>query len=471
MEAVRFKPGIWGFSWDDALQETGKQGVLFFSNEELKLDIPIGSLLGDPFVFCAGRSNLPERAEKLYGFTQDGQCVVLHDAWSCGTGASIPGMEHQSIRARCLFARKGAESFDIDKPVESITLSLRRLREWAGETVFSMKLNEQLSFESLEKKDDLQSFNLTLLNDDRFCVAIYHTYTIPSFSVGDLTFGHDCKLEVAFKDGVCWTSAVHTAQRISRFFTLCMGFHAAIETLDLQFADQGKPVHFYQGALEGKEPTKRQLNNMPFPYSRLKNDVERVLGAWLRASKQLSDVQDMLVSQMVLDWRMPVSTQMTASSQLLEALSKYDADLFSMPIDRHGEQMRMLEDALAGVDKDLRKHVLSLFRRNRKGQTRLLEELLQRHKEYVNWLMPSSKRFLNVQVAARNAVNHQDSDYTIAPHELHDHVQVTLLLAYGMVWSILGLDEVFIIKRIEQSNYNYWVVDKARKMYSDSSSS
>lgn len=466
MKSIDFEPGVWGLSWDDALNGNGAQGVVSFSNEMLKLDITIGLLLGDSFVHHYGQKQNPDRAEKLYGFTRDGHCIVLYDAVSRGASSSIPGMEHQDIHAKCLFARKGGAPFDIDGQVDKMTLSLQGLRNWVGESVFSMKLDERFAFSSLEVMGDARSRNITLLDDDSLRVEVFHTYTTPALTVDDMTFKHDCRLEVVLKDGAPWRDAVDIAQRVSRFFTLCMGFDASIDALELHFEGQEKPARFYQRFVEGKNPSKQQLNQIPFPYACLKDSVEGMIGAWLHAPFALRKAQDMLVSQMVLDWRMPIDIEMVARSQLIEALSKHNIDLHAMPEDEHAKKMGELERALSNVDKQTACRVLSMFKQNRKGQSRLLKELLQRHGDYVKWLIPNPEKYLKDHTSMRNATTHSDFEHQRAPEELFDHVQASLLLAYGIVLSILGLKSEFIIDRIQKSRFKYWVVEDAQRRYS-----
>lgn len=468
MMAEEFDVARWGYSWDDTVREDAVQGRVSCSDDGIILSTAFGTLLGEPGVTVFGGANRPESVDQLFGFTLDGYSIVLKRVNYAGGRSSYPGGESQRLRAQMLFVRKGAGSFDVDEPIEKIHFGLEGLRAWFGKTVFRMEANEHFDFKMLSLVENVKERNCILLDDDELRVRIYHTYVSPMLSVDDMTFRHDCIIEVVFKKAASLDDALAMTENISRFVSFCAGFHAGVKDVYLQFSNQEKEVRVCRRMLDWKTPTSLRLRQMPFPYSALDATAGLALGRWLRASKTLSKVQSMLVSLMMFDWRMPIDVTFSAVSQAFDALSKSCADTTkAMPSDQFKEWKRQVQDAVSSLDEPVRNWVMErLGSSNQKGQNKLIGELLSKYEDFSSWMIPDRSRFAATHLKARNWYAHPKGEgVPLEGVDLFKHTGVVLLLMYGIVWLRLGVDPAMLIERLRGSGFRANVIDDARRLY------
>ena len=321
-------------------------------------------------------------------------------------------------------------------------------------------------FDKLEICNDVMSSANVLAKTGELTVGIFHSCFISGDAVCGISLEPDCLLEVSFACPLPWHDALNLVEWLSKFFTLCMGVQAEIESLKFHFQGQDSPVNLHFCRLRSREITKSDIRRMPFPYSSLQVCVGSILESWINAPDDLAEALGMLISLLTYDWRMPVDLVLTATSQLIELVSKHGTETYSESEEDHSKHVRAVKEAVSGLDPKTVHWIMSRIGSNNKGQSRLLRELLENYKEYADWLLPNSRRYRKTQSAVRNHFSHRgDGGRSMSPLECHEHSLITLLLVYGIVWQKLGLSSKVVIQRLEKSGFMRHVVENARRIY------
>lgn len=287
-----------------------------------------------------------------------------------------------------------------------------------------------------------------------------------------MTFRHDCLAEIKFKrSAVPLDEALETAEKLSRFVTFCVGFHASVSEVDVVLEGQREKVRLFRQMLCWKTPSEYQLLHIPFTYRSIEDQIEELLNSWMNASAELAKARDILISLMAYDWRMPIDVSFVTTSQALEALSRHNVELKAMEESAFERRKAQIKVAIRDIDADTRYWVMGRIGENRKGQDRLLKELLDRYTAYVCWLVPDMKAFVKDQVAARNWYSHRRSGpVNLSGLELVHHTQLVQMLLYGIVWMKIGLDSVSLIDQLKKTGYKTDVIARAREKYDLASS-
>ncbi len=473
MENTTFKPACWGLSWDDATNPNAVQDAVEVSDNGIVLNTSFGSILEDAHAFSIGGAARRKRADYLYGLSQDGYFLALSDAVSFGTSASFPGGEHQRIYGKRLFAQKSGGPFDPGGNVQAIQFRMEGLKEWLGSTVFEFEHKRQEDSLALcFSREKAKSRNATLLENEALSIRVFHSYEIPEMSLGEIAFRHDCLAVIKFKrSAVPLDEALETVEKLSRFMTFCVGFHAGVSEVDVMFEGQRGKVRLFRQMLCWKAPSEHQLLHIPFSYRTIKDQIEGLLDSWMNASAELSKARDILISLMAYDWRMPIDVSFVTTSQALEALSRHDAELKAMEESAFEQRRMQIKAAIRDIDADTRNWVMGRIGENRKGQERLLKELLDKYKAYACWLIPDMKAFVKDQVAARNWYSHRRSGpVNLSGLGLVHHTQLVQMLMYGIVWMKIGLGSVSLIDQLIKTGYKSDVTARAREKYDLASS-
>lgn len=473
MGNMTFRPACWGLSWDDAFNPNAVQGTVEMSDNGIFLNTSFGSILEDAYAFSIGGAARHKHVDYLYGLSQDGYFLALSDAVSFGTSASFPGGERQRINGKMLFARKGGGPFDPESNVRAIQFRMEGLKEWLGSTVFEFERKRQEDSLTLcFSREKAMSKNVVLLENEVLSIKVFHSYEIPEMSLGELTFRHDCLAEIKFKrSAVPLDEALETAEKLSRFVTFCVGFHAGVSEVDVVLEGQREKVRLFRQMLCWKTPSEYQLLHIPFTYRSIEDQIGELLNSWMNASAELAKARDILISLMAYDWRMPIDVSFVTTSQALEALSRHDVELKAMEESAFERRKAMIKAAIRDIDADTRCWVMGRIGENRKGQDRLLKELLDRYKAYASWLVPDMKAFAKDQVAARNWYSHRRSGpVNVSGLGLVYHTQLVQMLMYGIVWMKIGLDSVSLIDQLKKTGYKSDVIARAREKYDLASS-
>ena len=471
-----FTQGVWGKSWEEARENNAVQGTANLGDEGVVLDIPCGTLLGSPGVVINGKED-PSDADYLYGFSQDGHALVLGHATYCGGETHYPGMAHQIIRADYLMAVKGCQEFDPASMINRMNVEIRNLTDWYGSSAYHMTFERDsqscVRFKSLEYRKEDDGPN-TLLENEQCSVTLLDKYVILRQNVNEMAFRHRCYLKICFSAGKTLEEACDFAINISKFFSLCMGFHASIQKLDLFFDDEGPAIQYYKPLLDSPAPSKTAIRAMPFPYRVLEGEIDNYLCNWLdqdveKKSKEnyslLKHAGDLIVSTLTYNWKMPVELQCVSAAQALEAISRYKADLKSWPKSELKQNRKELMRRIEGMPKEFTEWVQLRLCQNSKSAKRLMLELMDRQRDIVEWLVPDADAFISEQQEARNTYSHGSSAIAINSSHLYRLTMGTALIGYAILWRLLGMSPTQIRSELERSRFKSWVVSWLNLQY------
>lgn len=470
MKDTKYGVAMWAKSWDEVFKSNSPQGTANLVDNRIALEIPFGRMLGNEGMERVGQEQEPTQVDWLYGFSQDGYYLALKNAYSNGTSSHIPGGDHQHIGARYLFA--GRNKFNPEATVTKAIVSYTGLEEWVAKTPFralyAVETGKLVSIEyDLEHED---SYNSVLLDDGEHLIEVHHTYTYRhgAIDVKGVEVSHGCNIEIDFKHGCAFDDAVSAITSISRFLTICLGFGAEIKEIALKFGEEGPYTKCHSSFFRYSEPSKSDSLWIPFSLPVIEDGIQDYLGAWMRAEDDLLEASNVFASLITNNWEMPLDLKFLAASQALEALSRVGTNLLSMPQQQYDEYKETILEAVKGTDAG--KWLAGCFPGNRKGQGRLLRELLERHQVLFEWFVGDKKGFLNNQAGARNHYAHRKptskGHAPLRGEELYWHTECVLFLAHGIIWSNLGMDEQFFVDSLRKSCYRNYRVLKVRSFYS-----
>ena len=468
MDDTHYAAANWGFTWDEAINDQNSiQGSANLVDNSLLLDLPFGRLLGDPGVFVVGREAKPTETDYLFGFSQDGYYLALKDAYSLGTTTHIPGGDNQKIGGAFLLVSRS--EFNPESKVSEIQLRATGLREWFASSPVGMQIDSitgkvrAITYDL----DNEESYNRVILDDDAKRIEISHHTTTEGLTCAGSSMNHDCVLSVSLKNHLSFQEAVDLINDIARFLSFCLGFMAEIKDLKLRFAECESLASCHGPFLRGLPPKSQDLTVIPFKYSSLENAVEEYLKAWLRADTDLRSAKDMIVSLMTYRWDMPIDLHFVAASQALEALTRVNNDSLSLPEDEYDSYVKIIKESV--TDKAALKWISERMPKNLKGQTRRLREFCDKYLTYVNWIIGDRKAFVDNHTWLRNGYTHRDAQSIKADdrhyEKLYWHTECLLMLSYGVIWIILGMDANHLISQLEKTGFYNYKIHKIKKLY------
>lgn len=452
MKSTEFGAAIWGFDWDLFPADTAIQGTANLSDDGIYLDIPFGCLLWSGGIVIPERAcRPPEEVDYLYGFTQTGDWLVLKDCFPTSSTTSFPGGKRQRICANFLFSSK--ERFDPTAKIEEMEIGITGFAEWYGETPLYETIDaDTMWFKSVEfDSEKSKAMNEILFEDESYALTVKHAYSASSVKVGGFTFSHESYLKVTLKNKKSFEEMLQLVVALQDFFVLSMGFFGEIEFLRLKCEGVNKQVNCYGCFYKGKEPTKRQLQEMPFPRRRIRGSEAEVFESLLHADRDLSEAINLASSLIGRNWDIPFSLEALASSQCLEVLSRIGVELNSIDPDDYSRIVQTIKDSV--VDKDALKWISERMPGNRKGQQRLLSELVGRHQSAFEWAVSDVKKYVTTQVALRNSLTHVRNDEERGFDDQYWCAKATVLIALFIIWEMLGLASTDIINAFEESRY------------------
>lgn len=473
MESVKsreFAAALWADSWEKACNaEPGcVQGTVSFHEEMgIRLDLPFGELFQNPGVVVIGGDELPKSLDWLYGFSQDGHRIALGDAHSIGARNSCPGGSHQTVGASQILFSKG--DFDPARPVVGVTLELKGLAEWFGDS----PLEKVMHIKDGRAQDILVSaalgdegHNKTLYEGESLSVHICHSVTTSGCPESGFTVGHKCMLGVDLHHARPLADARATAFRVADFFSFCAGFCAEIEKMTFSF-DGGSSAECLVRCVKGRAPSKVYAHQMVFPYAEIAEEVGPMLGIWLAEGDALRDPSSLLVSLLTRGWVLPIDLTFVAAAQMLESLCRVRADLRSMGEEEFEAFKAAVMAALDGIED---RHIANMAKErihpgNGKGQRRLISEFVDRHRTAASCVFGDPDAFASRHIYLRNALTHREGEPAVDAVDLVRHTEGILLFSYCSVAELLGLSPDAVARRVEGSGFRNVSLYECRKLY------
>lgn len=92
-----------------------------------------------------------------------------------------------------------------------------------------------------------------------------------------------------------------------------------------------EPVDCYSQFIRGAEPSEKMIQRAPFPKARLQDDAGKLLGSVLYADGDLAQAVSTVAGLIGASSSLPASLECVAASQAIEAISRIDADMESIP--------------------------------------------------------------------------------------------------------------------------------------------
>lgn len=473
MKGRTFAAALWAESWEKILESKSEceQGVASFdAYRGVRLDIPFGEILQNQGDITIEGDELPGSLDWLYGFTQDGCRLALGGVISLGTGGSYPGAPHQTLAAtRLLYSREGR--FDPNEAVARATLEIDGLAEWLGKSPIrtcERRDGRRTLSSAVDIDFEDRPCNADLLDDDDYAIRVYHRVTTRETRGMGLEIGHACKLEIRFKRLLGLADAERVAFRAAEFFSFCLGFHAEVGEMTLTF-ESGTTAGYLAPLVGGQAPDRILTQCIPLPFREIQDEVCGMLGTWL-AEGDLRTPSSLLTSLATKEWRLPVDVKFNTAAQMLEALSKAGADLRSMGEEDFEAFREAVMSALDGIeDKEMAKKAKETCApRNGKGQSRLLNELIEKHRNAAGFVFGDPMAFAKRHAGLRNGVTHRDDAVTkkMDKEDLYWHTDGVLAFAYCVVGELLGLPADVMTRRLQASAFKRQAIRKVKAMYS-----
>lgn len=473
MDSRSFPAALWGQSWDSIVNEEGscQQGLVAFDKDYgISLEIPFGQILESPGVLVHGREKLPDRLDWLYGFAQDGTWLALADVIHSSSTSTTPGGPKQSLRAHKLFFSNGR--FNPSAKVACVRIGINGLGEWIGSFPMLEKMEHSDGGKLLSWGCDVdlrpETQNINLFENDmrsvKLVTAFSSRYGLETGAVFDLRRF----VVVDFKMAVAVGDAEELIFQLIDFFSFCFGLHAEIASIDYSLEETGTKVGCLMPLVNGSSKQRPRNPNMPFPYSRIKDDIGRLLGNWLDFPGDLRESVSLTSSLMFKEWKLPLDLKFIAASQLLELLSKHDTDLRALSVADYKRRCDGIKEAVKGVVDDASYEWLChRLDGNSKGQKKLLQELCEKHACVVSAIVADAGEFIKLHIAARNRHTHLSGNKSsaVTAKQLYLHTEIVLLLCYCFILECAGLKPERILECIECSNFKRMQKYQAGELY------
>lgn len=461
MDDKQFECALWGTSWDDVFSDReAQQGVASFSGREgIRLDIPFGEILpSDMF-------GEVKKADFIYGFCRSGDYLVLGSARSFRSCESFPGGKKQGISAD--FVLKSRTKFDPSIKMQGATLRLKGLREWLGEAPITM-----IHYPERKKLDItmvLDKASSIILSENNPKISIEHHITTSALTTEGINLIHDCFLDIEFDVPLTIKEIEQEVIRpVQKFLSYCIGKHASIVELKFRQVDFSNVIEYFK-RFASSEKDISETDNMPLPYRRIKANLPLLFSSWKAFRGDLERGVSLLVSLLMIEWKMPTDLQFLASAQMLEALSRHEQATEELSRDTFAEYTEVVRSSIE--DKEVRVWALKkLEHSNYVSQRKLLKNLLDRLGIFSQYLLQDEKQFLNNHLRLRNAYTHRSDDCEssklLMNAELYWHMQTVLFLSYGAVLVHLKYTPEEVIAVFTKSNYEWYKINKIKEMYS-----
>ena len=465
MEDTNFGAAIWSYDWQGLQQdESCPQGTANLSDDSVVLNLPFDQLLAGGAT-SDFEATYPDNADFLYGFTQDGYYLSLTDATQYRTSTHIPGGIEQTIHGRYLLASH--KTFDPTSNIEHAAIRFHHLRNWVAKSPFITEMTTNpLRFSAIKyDKDNKDKYDLLLLDDNQVTARLRHIIGIPSNGVGDITISHDVVIDLEFKQTTKLRDLVGKALSLGRFLSFCLGFYAELKELQCITESSDSIIRVYGTFPKAKPQGSSRLASIPFKLTDIEDTIGTHMSKWLNAPNLLKESSSIIVSLMANNWDMPFNLNIIAASQALEALSKLDTDTKSLD-DAQYERYRTV--VLSGVsDHKIREWAGNKLNSNRKGQKKLLQEMIERYSAYLAWLVGDGKAFVKEHVNSRNSFIHignteQDKE---GWEREYWHYRATIFVCYLVICANLGIPAEKVLNRLHTSSFENYAISKVRKIY------
>lgn len=413
MNTMDFSTAIWTTRAEDVAD--GSKAVVglldFDEGYGFELTIPCGILLDDPIDANGGSVSSIEglSADAVYGFSQNGHYLVLRDVTSPGHSEAHPGFDKQVLRGSFLLASR--HSIEADPKVTVAVAEIPGLKEWVGRVPFDvMRTYKDNALDKLSFTFELENMqSIPLLENDEVRISIEGKGVraggrIPSYS---FEFNADRFLRIEMVSAPLGLGEMldRWVYPVVNFLSFCMGFKYAATSI--VFATEEKHEVSFCARLVGAKgsPSSTQLMTMPFPYSKIKDQIAGMLGSWMQFGPYARNGSELLVSLMS-GGNMPIDMLFLASAQALEAMSRDGVNEKEVSDDQLGEKLDTIRHS--DLPRKIREWaVVKLKYSNYKSADRLANDLFKMIEPVATYLVSDLSRFKEDHREQRNAFTHR----------------------------------------------------------------
>lgn len=472
MNDKTFTEAIWSTNPSDLSDpSTCAQGhASFTAGHGVNLEIPLGTLLDhEPINGVVTYGVDPLTADCVYGLSQTGAYLTITKVFETRRSMTCPGFDCQALHGHELMVSK--KPMGSSPLVTTFTFDMAGLREWVGisPTRHSVRYDDRNHLDEMTFRyaaadvPDVVLFDKNGVKISVDCMFTDKGGHIPQFEFGFVT---DYRLTVSFDEplplGEVLDSWVFPVQK---FLSFCMGFFGGISSMRFCTAEEVW-ADYYVALVEGDEPSKSDLTNMPLCWHSCSDRIPCMLDTWLGFEGFAKEAAIRVVSALA-DWRLPLELRFLAVAQAFEAVTRVDADLYELPAEEFERRKSLVVSPVE--ETEVRQWVKQILHyANNKSAGKLAKEQMERLGEFADYVVPDRKRFLTDHRQTRNYNTHLDAESK--PHVLHGedllvHSDATYLLLYASVCLLMGLEPAELLKLLKKTGWKSTAFYKSRRLY------
>lgn len=471
LKSRKFTTALWALNCDADFTREGIQGDASFNGKGVELDIPIGCLLDKEPVngVIAYGGDLIE-APAAFGFCQTGERITLIDLSTPGPGFSIPGTKHESLSATSAIVCNTA--FVQPNPVvRSLTLKIPGLWRWVGKHFGKVKsrceARKWIDTSAIWSSESCEE--LPLFGDDDMTITLQPVITKRNHPhQQEFNMREDVNLRFISNNPMPLDSTMDKwVYPMWKMLTFCMGFRCSIDEIKIQTAG-GHDASCFFPLIEGEEePSDRQLDCMPLPYSFVSKELPDIFKRWLNLNEDARRAATILIGVQSGKGISLLDPMFTTVAGAFEAISRVGETSKDIDRARYKKIRKQLNTCLDNQEDA--KWVLGKLN-NIPPASYYASALMQKLGVFSDYVTPDNKRFLQDLRHNRNAYIHQtsaldDESKTLSDRELYSLTMAIKVLCYGAIMTQLGLDATTVLEQFQTTHFCESEIRLARKMY------
>lgn len=470
LDNTSFEAALWGASWDETqLIYNGVQGKANLSDEGVLLETSFGRVVQSPGEIDFG-STLPERRESLFGFTVDGDYLLLKDVrFRRGTYSSSGG-DSQVLSAEYLLS--SCRPFDSDCLFKEAVFSFRSLESWydCPSLCFKREDGNSIIINSIYRKypDDLLIDLVNMENTRSYLLSLRQTIGFPLRATHEMRIKNSCRIEAKFAKETSIQEVVDLAIDLSFFFSYCLGFGADIQQISLYSEADQPPVNCYTKFMRTLKKGVNSEEVSLLNYSAFRGHLSDALQKWLSATPKFKEASHIVIQVVDNAWTLPLDLRFQVIAGALEAFTRIDIEPNSLPEEQFRDYRSQVKNS--NLNDEAKEWILARIQGNHKGQRKMLQEFLKKYDALAQWLIPNSARYIGDFIKLRNLYTHRGESLNEEKKKEHGEAlnncaEATILLCQCVISVNLGFTQEEIISQIKHCNYKNSQISQLQEYY------
>lgn len=471
MKPTDFPTAIWSDVADD-LDDPANcvQGVANLTDKGVVLEIPFGYLGATDQQI--GFASTKPHFDYLFGMTVDGKYLALLDAREQSSTMHFgKGFARQTLAADWLLA--SSSPIDPALKICSVEVTACGLREWLNNPPFDVTS----TLRELDGRLQHEATELVFLSDKTKQKELYRsgTETIAvDTSVSNSGSINGGEWHITYDNSLCYHSAapmsfdvaIDKAFKLADFVSLMTGRTAAVRSISVKFENQDYWVKCYASLTSSEYDDDPEIHAIPFPISSFSDaEVAEALDKWMHCDKYVNQATKMMLAALS-ERKGYLQSSFFMSSQMLETFAYNGKKTQALPQE---EVERRLKTLLNGVtDPEICEWATCKLKgMNTVSSKQLLGELIKELSPASSLLIGDTDQFLKKQHAYRNACAHPSiyKEKGLQGEDIFYHTRLIVFLGYMAALYKLGLSPEKIEQRLKDSNYQWWLFNRIRRLY------